>query len=117
VVDLKIVEEEVLKDALKEEVGNITIDQIQKSVCDYFQIKVSDLRAKRRSRSIAYPRHIAMYLVRSITDHSLPEIGAYFGGRGHATVIHACNKIDRALQSGGKIQHIVEEIKVLIQKG
>ena len=117
VVDVKVVEGEILRDALKEEVGNLTIDQIQKSVCDYFQIKVSDLRAKKRSRSIAYPRQIAMYLVRSMTDHSLPEIGAYFGGRGHATVIHACNKIDRALQSGGKIQHILEDVKVLIQKG
>lgn len=117
VVDVKVVEEEILKDALKEELGNITIEQIQKSVCDYFQIKVSDLRAKKRSKSIAYPRQIAMYLVRSMTDHSLPEIGAFFGGRGHATVIHACNKIERSLQVGGKIQHVIEDVKVLIQKG
>ncbi len=116
-VNIKVVQEEILKDALKEEVGNITIDQIQKSVCDYFQIKISDLRAKRRSKSIAYPRQIAMYLVRSMTDHSLPEIGAYFGGRGHATVIYACNKIERSLQMGGKIQHIIDDVKLLIQKG
>lgn len=116
-VDVKVVEEKVLKDALKEEVGNITIDQIQRCVCDFFQVKVSDLRAKRRSKSIAYPRQVAMYLVRSMTDHSLPEIGAYFGGRGHATVIHACNKIEKSLESGGKIQHVIEEVKLLIQKG
>ena len=117
IVDVKVVEEEVLKDALKEEVGNITIDQIQKSVCDYFQIKISDLRAKRRSKSIAYPRQVAMYLVRSMTDHSLPEIGSFFGGRGHATVIYACNKIERALQIGGKVRLIIDDIKMLMQKG
>ena len=116
-IDIKVVEEKILKDALKEEVGNVTIDQIQKGVCDYFQIKVSDLRMKRRTKSIAYPRQVAMYLVRAMTDHSLPEIGAYFGGRGHATVIHACNKIDRALSLGGKAQLVVDDIKMLIQKG
>ncbi len=117
VVNVKVVEDEILKDALKEEVGNITIDQIQKGVCDYFQIKISDLRAKKKSKSIAYPRQIAMYLIRDMTDHSLPEIGAYFGGRGHATVIHACTKIDRIVRSGGKIQHMIEDIKGLIGKG
>ncbi len=116
-VNVKMVEEEVLKDSLKEELGNISIEQIQKAVCDYFQIKISDLRAKKRSKSIAYPRQVAMFLVRSMTDHSLPEIGAYFGGRGHATVIHACNKIDKSLQLGGKIQQVLEDVKMLIRKG
>jgi chromosomal replication initiator protein len=116
-VNVKMVEEEVLKDSLKEELGNLSIEQIQKAVCDYFQIKVSDMRAKKRSKSIAYPRQVAMYLVRSMTDHSLPEIGAYFGGRGHATVIHACNKIDKSVQVGGKIQQVLEDVKMLIQKG
>jgi chromosomal replication initiator protein len=117
VVDVKVVEGEILRDALKEEVGNLGIDQIQRCVCDYFQIKVSDLRAKKRSKSIAYPRQVAMYLVRNMTSRSLPEIGAFFGGRGHATVIHACNKIERALCGGGKAQQILEDIRVLIQKG
>lgn len=116
VVDVKVVEDEILKDSLREEVGNLTIDQIQKGVCDYFQIKVSDLRAKKKSKSIAHPRQIAMYLVRDLTDHSLPEIGSFFGGRGHATVIHACNKVAALVQGGGKIQHVIEEIKMLIGK-
>ncbi|MBI1977951.1 MAG: chromosomal replication initiator protein DnaA [Candidatus Omnitrophica bacterium] len=107
---------EILKDALKEEVGKLTIDQIQKVVCDYFQIKVPDLRAKKRSKSIAYPRQVAMYLVRQMTDHSLPEIGGFFGGRGHATVIHACNKIERGVSGGGKTQSDIEDIRLLIQK-
>ncbi|MBI4357670.1 MAG: chromosomal replication initiator protein DnaA [Candidatus Omnitrophica bacterium] len=116
-VDIKMVEGEILKDALKEEVGNLGIDQIQKCVSDYFQIKVSDLRAKKRSKSIAYPRQIAMYLIRNMTSYSLPEIGAYFGGRGHATVIHACNKIERGFRGGGKTQQAVEDIRMLLQKG
>jgi chromosomal replication initiator protein len=116
-LDLKAVEEGVLKDTFKEELGNVTIDRIQRVVSEFFKIKVSDLRAKRRSKSIAHPRQIAMYLVRDMTDHSLPEIGAYFGGRGHPTVIHACNKIGRSLASGGKIHQLVEDLKVLIRKG
>ncbi len=117
VADVKTAEYEILKDCLQEEVGNVAIDQIQKSVCDYFQLKVSDLRAKRRSKSIAHPRQIAMYLVRNMTSHSLPEIGAFFGGRGHATVIHACNKIDSEVQNGGKTRQAVEDLKVLIRRG
>lgn len=114
VVSRKVVEEEVLKDSLFEEVGNVTIDRIQKAVCDYFNVKVSDLRVKCRSKSIAYPRQIAMYLVRTLTDHSLPEIGAYFGGRGHATVIHACNKIEGEVGSGGKACQVVNAVKKLV---
>ena len=114
-VDIKIVEE-ILKDTLKEEVGKVSIDQIQKAVCDYFRVKVSDLREKKRSKSVAHPRQVAMYLVRNLTDHSLPEIGSFFGGRGHATVIHACRKIEQSLIAG-KNQNLVEDIKLLISKG
>ena len=116
IITQRVVEEEILKDCLKEEVVNVPIDQIQKCVSDYFKIRISDLRAKNRSRSIARPRQIAMYLVRSLTDHSLPEIGSYFGGRGHATVIHACNKIDRELQVNTKTRKIVDELKVLMKE-
>lgn len=115
VVDVKTVEGEILKDTFQEEMGNVTIDRIQKVICEYFRLKLSDLRAKKRSKSIAYPRQIGMYLIRQMTDHSLPEIGGYFGGRGHATVIHACNKIDRLLLKGGKIHQIIEELKTLIK--
>lgn len=117
VVDVKTVEYEILKDCLQEEVGNVTIDQIQKSVCDYFQLKISDLKAKRRSKSIAYPRQIAMYLLRNMTGHSLPEIGSFFGGRGHATVIHAYNKINSEVQNGGKTRQVIDDLTVLIKKG
>ncbi|OGW80771.1 MAG: hypothetical protein A3G33_06490 [Omnitrophica bacterium RIFCSPLOWO2_12_FULL_44_17] len=114
VVDLKTVEEQILRDSVKEELRNVTIDRIQLAVCQYFNIKVSDLRIKRRSKSIAFPRQIAMFLVREMTDHSLPEIGAFFGGRGHATVIHACNKISTERCSDDKLEMAINAVKLLI---
>ncbi|MBI4388474.1 MAG: chromosomal replication initiator protein DnaA, partial [Candidatus Omnitrophica bacterium] len=84
---------DVLKEAFREEQSKITIDHIQKCVSDFFGIRVSDLRAKRRTSSVVTPRQIAMFLSRELTRHSLPEIGDYFGGRGHATVLHGINKI------------------------
>ena len=71
----------------------VTIDNIQKTVAEYYKVKVADLLSKRRSRSIARPRQMAMALAKELTNHSLPEIGDYFGGRDHTTVIHACRKI------------------------
>ena len=117
VITKKVVGEEILRDCLKEELVNVTIDRIQKRVCEYFNIAVSDLRVKSRSKSVAYPRQMAMYLIRLLTDHSLPEIGSYFGGRGHATVIHACNKIENELKSNTKTQRVIEELKRFIQEG
>jgi chromosomal replication initiator protein len=84
---------EVLKDMIIEGEKRITIDLIQKHVCEYFSLKISDMKVKKRSRAIAYPRQIAMYLARHLTDYSLPEIGEYFGGRDHTTVLHAHEKI------------------------
>lgn len=89
---------EVLKDMIIEGEKKITIDLIQKKVSEYFDIKLSDMRAKKRSKAIAYPRQIAMYLTRQLTDYSLPEIGDQFGGRDHTTVIHACSKIEADLK-------------------
>ena len=89
---------EVLKDMIREGEKKITIDMIQKKVCEYFDIKLSDMKIKRRSRAIAYPRQIAMYLARHLTDYSLPEIGEYFGGRDHTTVLHAYEKITNDLK-------------------
>jgi len=73
----------------------ITIAQIITSVTEHFNVKLSDLQGKRRSRSITYPRQISMYLARQLTPHSLEEIGGYFGGRDHTTALHACRTIDR----------------------
>ena len=70
-----------------------SIDNIQKTTAEYFNIKVADLRSKRRNRTIARPRQMAMALAKELTNHSLPEIGDAFGGRDHTTVLHACKKI------------------------
>jgi len=96
-ITLSVVEN-ILHTSVYEEERKITIDTIQQYVADEYNLKVSDLRSKNRSKTIAYPRHIAMYLARKHTPHSLPEIGASFGGRSHATVVHACSKIEDLVQ-------------------
>jgi len=88
---------EVAKEALKDVIGatnrQITLESIQKTVADYFKIKVADMYSQRRTRAIARPRQVAMWLARELTPHSLPEIGDAFGGRDHTTVMHACRTI------------------------
>ncbi|ROR34357.1 chromosomal replication initiator protein DnaA [Inmirania thermothiophila] len=84
---------EALRDLLAVHERRITIDNIQRTVADYFKIRVADLTSARRTRSIARPRQIAMALAKELTSHSLPEIGAAFGGRDHTTVLHACRKV------------------------
>ena len=84
---------EALKDLLTLQAKLITIENIQKTVADYYKLRVADLLSKRRSRSIARPRQVAMALAKELTTHSLPEIGDAFGGRDHTTVIHACTRI------------------------
>ena len=102
---------DVLKDVLKEAEKKITIELIQQKVAHYFDIRVSDLRNKRRTRAIVYPRQIAMYLSRDLTDFSLPEIGEQFGGRDHSTVIHAYDKVDKDIKTNGSTKDIVKQIK------
>jgi chromosomal replication initiator protein len=84
---------EALKDLLAAQERLVTIDNIQKTVAEYYKIRVADLLSKRRSRSIARPRQVAMALARELTNHSLPEIGDAFGGRDHTTVMHACERV------------------------
>ena len=84
---------ETLRDLIAVHDRQISLDNIQRMVADYFKIKISDLLSKRRNRSVARPRQVAMALCKELTDHSLPEIGDAFGGRDHTTVLHACRKI------------------------
>ncbi|MCP5466737.1 MAG: chromosomal replication initiator protein DnaA [Sinobacteraceae bacterium] len=84
---------DALRDLLSLQAKLITIENIQKTVADYFKVRVSDLLSERRNRSIARPRQVAMALAKELTSHSLPEIGEAFGGRDHTTVIHACRRI------------------------
>jgi chromosomal replication initiator protein len=84
---------EALKDLLSLQAKLVTIDNIQKTVADYYKVRMADLLSKRRSRSVARPRQVAMALAKELTSHSLPEIGDAFGGRDHTTVLHACKRI------------------------
>ncbi|MGH8413700.1 MAG: chromosomal replication initiator protein DnaA [Gammaproteobacteria bacterium] len=84
---------EWLKDILARQDRLVTLDNIQKTVADYFHVRVGDMLSKKRSRSIARPRQVAMSLAKGLTTHSLPEIGDAFGGRDHTTVLHACRKV------------------------
>ncbi|MFO1410283.1 MAG: chromosomal replication initiator protein DnaA [Steroidobacteraceae bacterium] len=84
---------EALKDLLTLQARLVTVENIQKTVADYFKVRIADLLSKRRSRSVARPRQVAMALAKELTSHSLPEIGDAFGGRDHTTVLHACKRI------------------------
>ena len=102
--------QEVLKDLIRASQRRITIDDIQRKVADYYNIRLSDLLSARRSRTIARPRQVAMYLSKILTTRSLPEIGRKFGGRDHTTVIHAVKRIESLQDSDNAIQ---EEVEVL----
>lgn len=93
---------DALRDLLALQDKLVTLENIQKTVAEYYKVKVSDILSKRRSRSIARPRQMAMALAKELTNHSLPEIGDYFGGRDHTTVIHACRKIKELIVDGAE---------------
>jgi chromosomal replication initiator protein len=95
---------EALKDLLNLQARLVTIENIQKTVADYYKLRVSDLTSERRSRSIARPRQVAMALAKELTSHSLPEIGAAFGGRDHTTVIHACKRVRELRESDSRMR-------------
>ncbi len=89
----------------------VTVDDIQKAVAHYFDITVEDLHSKRRTKTVVRPRHIAMYLAKTLTTRSLPDIGRRFGGRDHSTVIHAVNKITDQLSSDAVLSEDIEALR------
>ncbi len=100
--------QEVLSDLWGEEEKIISIDQIQRKVCDFFGIKIFDLKAQNRTKAVAFPRQIAMYLSRQLTHASLSEVGRAFGGKDHTTVLHAVDKIQNLLQEDPKLRKVVD---------
>ena len=102
-IDLEYTQE-ILRDVLAVHDRLITIENIQKTVADFYKLRVADLLSKRRTRSIARPRQMAMFLAKSLTDHSLPEIGNAFGGRDHTTVLHGCRKIESLCETDGRLR-------------
>ncbi|MBU0683216.1 MAG: chromosomal replication initiator protein DnaA, partial [Candidatus Omnitrophica bacterium] len=106
---------EVLKGMISAEEKKITIDLIQNTVSSFCNITKESMITKKRTRAIAYPRQVAMYLARELTDHSFPDIGTFFGGRDHTTVIHACDKIETELEKNDKTQRMVKKLRELIK--
>lgn len=111
----RIIALDLAKEALKDLIGsvrNVGIDNIQKTVADYYKIKVAEFFSKKRTRAIARPRQVAMWLCREVTSHSFPEIGDAFGGRDHTTVIHAVKTIDSLRAKESELNH---DLHVLLQ--
>jgi chromosomal replication initiator protein len=102
---------EALKDLLSASTGQVTVELIQKTVADYYKIKVSDMYSKRRPSSIAAPRQVAMYLAKEMTQKSLPEIGELFGGRDHTTVLHAVRKIADSRVKDAELNHALHVLE------
>lgn len=110
-IDLEFANE-ALKDYLKNSVYlDSNIAKIQKAVADYYKLTIEDLKSKKRSANINYPRQIAIYLCRTYTDESFPKIGLEFGNRDHSTIIHACDKIKEDLKNNEQLKAIIKEIK------
>ena len=107
--------QEALGDYISKNIySNNDISMVQKAVADYYGFTIDVLKGKKKSKNIAYPRMLAMYLARMLTDESFPRIGLEFGGRDHSTVIHAVDKITEDLKDNKKLQEIVNEIKAKI---
>jgi len=103
---------ESLKDQLRDKsVYKNDVHRIQRVVCDYFKINIDDLKGKKRSKNINYPRQIAVYLCRELTTESYPKIGTYFGGRDHSTIINAYQKIEKDLKTSEQLQLVISELK------
>ena len=105
----------VLKDVIHDEEKALSVDYVQKTVCEYYGLKIQDIKARKRTRDIAFPRQVAMYLSKILTDSSLSEIGKNFGGKDHSTVIHACKLIEKRRKDDEdfekKIDYLLNKIR------
>ena len=104
-----------LKNMLRNQESVITIEGIKRAVCKYYNVKMQDMDSKKRMRAIAYPRQIAMYLSKELTDYSLPKIGESFGGRDHTTVLYACNKIREDMKMSAELRDDIDELKDILE--
>lgn len=107
---------DVLKDLIRESNKNVNIEYIQKVVAEHFRLKLHDLKTRRRSKNVVYPRQIAMFLAREMTSFSLPELGDYFGGKDHTTILHACNKIRAEAQQDPEVKKLLDLLTVKIRE-
>ncbi len=109
--------QDVLRDVFPQgEAAVVSIERIQELVCDRFGVTLTELTSERRAQSIVYPRQVAMYLSRELTDSSLPKIGKHFGGRDHTTVIHATSKIARLIKEDRSVYNLVQELTARVKQ-
>ena len=109
--------QDVLRDVFPQgDTPEVSIERIQELVCDRFGVTMSELTSERRAQSIVYPRQVAMYLSRELTDSSLPKIGKHFGGRDHTTVIHATSKIARLIREDRSVYNLVLELTARVKQ-
>jgi chromosomal replication initiator protein len=109
--------QDVLKDVFPQgEVAQVTIERIQEVICDRFSLSLTELCSHKRSQNIVYPRHVAMYLSRELTDSSLPKIGKHFGDRDHTTVLHANAKIQNMIRADRAVYNLVQELTARIKQ-
>jgi hypothetical protein len=106
---------ELLTDIFSQRDIDISCESVKKAVCKKYNIKISDIESKKRNREFSYPRQIAMYLCRELTDLSLPKIGESFGGRDHTTVLHACDKIKSQIKIDPSLSEDIKNLKEDIQ--
>jgi chromosomal replication initiator protein len=107
----------VLRDLIGDKKKIVAMDDIQEAVCAQFHVKMSELKSRRRSKTLVHPRQIAMYLCRELTDASYPEIGRQFGGKDHTTIIHACRQVSKAKEGDTALQTTLETLKEHILRG
>jgi chromosomal replication initiator protein len=100
----------VLKHLVHTQERRISVDSIQKAVAEHFMLKLTQLKEKSNTRTIAYPRQVAMYLVKELTSASLPEIGRMFGGKHHTTVLHSIHKIEKLRQSDPDFNRLIHKL-------
>jgi chromosomal replication initiator protein len=107
---------ETLKDILSDRHKMISIDNIQKNVASFYNISISDLKSSKKLKIYAFPRQVAMYLCRTMTKSSFPEIGEKFGGKDHSTVIHAVRQTEKRLNEDRELKNIIDTLKNQLQK-
>jgi chromosomal replication initiator protein len=107
--------QEVLTDLLRANDRRVSIEDIQRHVADYFNLRLSDMLSARRSRAVARPRQIAMYLAKQLTTRSLPEIGRKFGGRDHTTVMHAVKRINELRQIDSSLEDDLQHLNRMLE--
>lgn len=106
----------VLKDMVIEKAKALSVELIQSTIADFFSVSLSDLKSKKRSKNILFPRQVAMYLSRKLTSFSLPEIGLAFGGKDHTTVLHSCKKIETEIKTNPTTKNTIDKILTSLQR-